>query len=253
MENYVIILVMIFAIGLIITTFHFLCKELHIAALKRQLPKSTRKITVTAHTGCLGTTPNSIESMEKAVELGVDIVEFDLQFNKNGEPVLSHNEASSDAISLSEAFELLAKNKKLKANVDVKTTAYLEKVLSYAEEYGVVNQIFFTGIFQKDVSAVERSCPQIPYYLNYAVNSCGSTDAAYISHIIETVENCGAIGINMHYKGASKELVDAFHDAGLLVSVWTVNKRIDLCKMVKLSPDNITTKRPDKLNKILTK
>lgn len=253
MENLFIILGIVAAFAIIVTISYFVSREVRIATFKKNIPTLPKKFTVTAHTGCLDTKPNSIESMEKAVELNADIIEFDLQFRSDGEPVLSHNAPSPDAIHLEKAFKFLSEHKNLKANVDVKTTAHLEKVVEYAEKYGVLEQIFFTGVFSKDVSAVERLCPQVPYYLNYSVNACGNTDAAYISHVVETVKNCGAIGINMHYKGASKELVEAFHDSGLLVSLWTVNSRLNICKMLKLLPDNITTKTPDKLNKILGK
>lgn len=250
----------IFIIAMIVISFAVLLwviviaeKSVRIIAFERHVPDIPKKFTVTAHTGCLGTAPNTVDSMKKGVEAGADIVEFDLRFDKNGEPVLSHDSPSADAVHLKEAFKFLSEHKNTRANIDVKDTAHIEKVSEYAKEYGVLRQIFFTGIFAKDVSSVERFCPQIPYYLNYSVNSNGNRDMAYVSHIIEIVENCGAIGINMHYRGASKQLVEAFHDAGLLVSLWTVNSRCELYRTLSLSPDNITTKRPERLCGILEK
>ena len=61
----------------------------------------------------------------------------------------------------------------------------------------------------------------------------------------------GAIGINISYKPCTKELVDAFHENDLLVSIWTVNKKRKMFKILLLGPDNITTRRPDKLQEIL--
>lgn len=209
------------------------------------------KFTVTAHTGCLGTAPNTVDSMAKGVETGANIVEFDLHFDKKGEPVLSHDAPTKNAVHLKEAFKFLSEHKDIKANVDVKDTSHLEKISQTAAEYGVTEQIFFTGIFEKDVLAVKKLCPQIPYYLNYNVSLSKKRDISYISDIVETVKNCGAVGINIHYKSASKELVKAFHNAGLLVSLWTVNSRYRLCKTVKLCPDNITTKHPDRLCNLL--
>ena len=253
METFLIILETVAAFLLVAATVYLIVRELRFAAFKRKLPAVPKNFTITAHTGCLGTEPNSIESMEKGLKTGASIIEFDLQFLENGKPVLSHDSPKDDAVGLDDAFSFLSKHNELKANIDVKTTAHLEKVNEYAEKYGVLDRIFFTGIFPKDVSAVERFCPKIPYYLNFSVNAHGSYNAAYISHIVETVENCGAIGINTYYKGVSKELVEAFHEKGLLVSVWTVNSRTSICKMLKLLPDNITTKYPDKIRKIMEK
>ena len=207
--------------------------------------------TITAHTGCLGTAPNTVDSMAKGVEAGANIVEFDLHFDKKGEPVLSHDAPTKNAVHLKEAFKFLSKHKNIKANVDVKDTSHLEKVSQIAAEHGVTEQIFFTGIFEKDVPEVIELCPQIPYYLNFNVNLHKNKDVEYLSQIVETVKRNSAIGINIHYKGASKQLVEAFHNAGLLVSLWTVNSRYRLCKTVKLCPDNITTKRPDRLCSLL--
>ena len=209
------------------------------------------KFTVTAHTGCLGTAPNTVDSMAKGVEAGANIVEFDLHFDKKGEPVLSHDAPTKNAVHLNEAFKFLSEHKNIKANVDIKDTSHLEKVSQIASEYGVTEQIFFTGIFEKDITTVKKLCPQIPYYLNFNVNLHKNKDVEYLSQIVETVKNCGAIGINLHYKSASKQLVKAFHNAGLLVSLWTVNSRYQFCKTLKLCPDNITTKHPDRLCNLL--
>lgn len=209
------------------------------------------KFTVTAHTGCLGTAPNTVDSMAKGVEAGADIVEFDLNFDDGGEPVLSHDAPTKNAVHLKEAFKFLSEHKDIKANVDIKDTSHLEKISQIAAEYGVTEQIFFTGIFDKDVPKVIKLCPQIPYYLNFNVNLSRNKDVEYLSQIVDTVKNCGAVGINIHYKGASKQLVKAFHNEGLLVSLWTVNSRHQFCKTVKLCPDNITTKRPDRLYMLL--
>ena len=207
--------------------------------------------TVTAHTGCLDTAPNTVKSMEKGVAAGANIIEFDLNFNDSGEPVLSHDTPAKNAVHLKEAFKFLSEHKDIKANVDVKDTSNLEKVSQIAAEYGVTEQIFFTGIFEKDVPEAIKLCPQIPYYLNFNVTLSKKRNISYISDIVEAVKRNGAIGINIHYKGASKELVEAFHNEGLLVSLWTVNSRYQFCKTVKLCPDNITTKRPDRLCSLL--
>ncbi|MDE5994070.1 MAG: glycerophosphodiester phosphodiesterase [Oscillospiraceae bacterium] len=228
-------------------------RRIKIMIFKANTPAVPEKFTVTAHTGCLGTAPNTVDSMKKGAAAGADIIEFDVNFDKNGEPVLSHDDPDAGAVHLKEAFKFLSEHKNIRANVDVKNTSHLEKVSKYAEEYGVLKQIFFTGVFAEDVSAVERLCPQIPYYLNYSVNSNGSRDIAYISHIVEIAEKCGAVGINVHYKSASKELVEAFHNKGLSVSLWTVNSERSLVRTLRLGPDNITTKRPDRLCNLLEK
>ncbi len=253
MDEIFAILILLCISAVLLAAAEAVLRAVRIASVKKHPPAMPEKFTVTAHTGCGGTEPNTVDSMENGVNAGADIIEFDLNFNKNGEPVLSHNEPSLSAVPLSDAFEFLSGHKSVKANVDVKSTSNLNAVAEAAEKYGVTEQIFFTGIFAKDVAAVERLCPQIPFFLNYSVNRKGSADMAYLSHLIEIVKNCGAVGINIHYKSASKQLVKAFHNEGLLVSLWTVNSKYELARTLKLRPDNITTKHPEELCGLLGK
>ena len=71
--------------------------------------------------------------------------------------------------------------------------------------------------------------------------------------LVEKVKNAGAIGINFNHKSASKELVDIFHENGLLVSIWTVNNKLKMRRILTFAPDNITTRKPDKLSKFVKK
>ena len=63
--------------------------------------------TYTAHTGCMDTDDNSLESIEKGAEYGADIVEFDLNFTADNTPVLCHDEPKGGEVTLEEAFKKL--------------------------------------------------------------------------------------------------------------------------------------------------
>ena len=77
-----------------------------------------RGFTVTAHTGCEGTEDNSLEAICKGYESGADIVEFDLNFASDGTPVLAHDKAESDSVTLDEAFAVISELEGLYVNVD---------------------------------------------------------------------------------------------------------------------------------------
>lgn len=83
------------------------------------------------------------------------------------------------------------------------------------------------------------------------VDKSKNTNQEYLLSLVEKVQNAGAIGINFNYKSASKELVDVFHENGLLVSIWTVDSKYSMYKILSFGPDNITTRHPDKLSKII--
>lgn len=212
------------------------------------LPKD---FTITAHTGCMGTEENSVESMEKGISNGANIIEFDVHFTEDGVPVLSHDAPQGNELKLDVAFNFLANHKDIKANVDIKATANMPKIQSLAEEYGVMEQIFFTGVGDAFVDAVRTGCPDIPYYLNVGVDKTKACDREYILSLVEKVKNAGAVGINFNYKSATKELVDIFRENGFLVSIWTVSGQYNMYKILSFEPDNITTRKPDVLSEII--
>lgn len=207
--------------------------------------------TYTAHTGCVGTPANSLESIDVAVEHGADIVEFDLNFTADGRAVLSHDAPKGNEISLDEAFKKIASFKNLKVNVDVKTTAHLELVKPLAEKHGILDRIFYTGITKEMVEDAKNKSPGVTYFLNTNVRKFQTKK--YLTKLVGEVRNCGAVGINFNKKSATKKLVKFFQENGLLVSIWTANNEKDILRLLSLSPDNITTRRPDIMAEILQK
>lgn len=217
---------------------------------KVKLPEG---FTVTAHTGCEKTKDNSLDAITVGYGYGADIVEFDLYFDKNGKAVLSHNEPKGNEHSIEEAFSLIAGYKGLRVNVDVKKTDDIKQVVKLAEKYGIKDRIFYTGITASDVEAVKEATPEIMYYLNKSIDITKINDEKYINEIIEEVKAAGACGLNIHHKGLSSKMVEMFHKQGLFVSVWTVNNRIDMIRVLLKQCDNITTKKPGELKKLLSK
>lgn len=206
--------------------------------------------TVTAHTGCMDTDENTIESMRVGSE-NADIIEFDVLSTPDGVPMLAHTKIEPSSPTLTEAFAFLSEHENIKANVDIKVAENLSEVQRLAKESGVIDRIFFTGIREDDVPAVRKDSPEISYFLNMDVKKRKNRDDAYLQSIADKVKSLGAIGLNIHFGGASKELVEKIHENGLLVSLWTVNSEKEILKVLSLSPDNITSRRPDLVHKII--
>ncbi len=212
------------------------------------LPKN---FTYTAHTGCVDTKDNSLEAIEIGAKYGADIVEFDLNFLSDGTPVLAHDEPKGNEVTLDEAFKKVSEYENLKVNVDAKSVENIKAVYPLAQKYGLEDRIFYTGIELSDVEIVIKDSPDVPYYLNVDVEKPKKQTPEYLQSLVENVKTCGAIGINFNKDNATKELVNTFHKNDLLVSIWTVNKEKEMYEILHLAPDNITTRRPDKLEEIL--
>lgn len=214
---------------------------------------SFKKITVTSHTGCEKTKDNSIESVDKAIESGADIFEVDVSFDKNGKPVLSHDAPKGNEPSLEEVFKKLSKQKKIKCNLDIKFTDNLKEIVFLAKEYSVLDKIFYTGIKDEFVESAKTETPEISYYLNVNLIPKKKQTKEYLDSLVGKVRESEAIGINCNYKNVTPELVEVFHQNNLLVSLWTVNSRFKMLKVIKMKPDNITTRKPVLLRKLLSK
>ncbi len=207
-------------------------------------------MTITAHTGCMGTEDNTLESIQKGAEYA-DVVEFDLNFTKEGVPVLSHDEPKGDEITFICAAKIVKSIESLKVNVDLKSVAKLKEIVKIAKKWDILDRIFFTGVKDEFVETVRKDAPEVVYYLNVDVDKAKNKNEEYIESLIKKVKDAGAIGINFNKDNASFELVHLFRKNDLLVSIWTVDKKTEMHEIISYRPDNITTRRPDILKREL--
>ena len=108
-------------------------------------------MTITAHTGCGGTEPNSRESLQVGYKSGAQILELDLYFDSNGIPYLSHGKIKGNEIKLEEAFKFLSNRLSIKANIDIKRVDNMPSVFHLITLYNLSNRVFFTGVKEKFV------------------------------------------------------------------------------------------------------
>ena len=215
-----IILMIILILGFLVGTYFIIS----FCIFKYVKKYNNENLTVTAHADCEDNEPNSIASLECGYNSGAQILEFDLYFDKNKVPYLSHGELKGNEIKLQEAFEFLAINQNVKANIDVKKIDNMPEVFNLIKFYNLINRVFFTGVEEKFVEAVRAGCPGIPYYLNYKPKFFKINNKNYIKELVKIVKEKKAIGINMPHYYLSKKLVEIFHEEDLFVSVWTVNQ-----------------------------
>ena len=218
------------------------------AAEPRPLPES---FTVTAHTGCMGTEQNTLESLETALESGAQTVEFDIRFLDDGTPVLGHNEGdkSTDSPKVSDALAMVASYPGITVNLDLKEFTPLDRLQDEVEKAGMMGRVFYTGVDADHIEAVRQATPEIPCFLNVMMNPLTMRSAAYLEGIVRQCLNYGAIGVNCNYLFNSETLEKLCHENGLLLSVWTVDDEGAMDDQLDLAPDNITTRHPDVLLK----
>lgn len=208
----------------------------------RNLPED---FTVTFHAGALKTKPNTIESINAALDYGAKVVEFDVSFRPDGTAVIIHKGApkANEGVLLDEALAAVAKDKECKINLDIKSTANLPEVDKLVKKHGLFERVFYTGVFEDWVETVKNTSA-IPYYLNHKLTKEESYDENLLQELADKIISLGAIGLNSSFQNASAISTRVMHKNGLLVSLWTANKAEDMARVVACLPDNITTKKP---------
>ena len=208
--------------------------------------------TITAHTGAYDTDDNTIESITTAIERGSKIIEIDIRQRPNGTLVMGHDivVTNSDGVELSAAFEII-KDTDVQLNLDVKEGRALSALHDLIVEYGLINQVFLTGIEENQANDVVEHCPEVAFYINNVPSRIKIFSEDYQQEIIEMLDATGAIGINCSYINASRTLSDLLHKNGYKLSVWTVDTTRQMKRALIIKPDNITTRKPDKLIKII--
>ena len=210
--------------------------------------------TITAHTGAYGTEMNSIEAVEAAIKNNAQILEVDVRQRPNGTLVMSHDlvVTNNDGAPLKDALKLIKEKEDMQINFDIKETRVLNALHALLVDYNLLDRSFLTGIEQINVKAVKDSnCANMDYYLNYKPSKFKAFSDDYRQKIIKLLEDTGAVGINCNYKFAGSQLSNLLHKKGYKLSVWTVDSERNAKKVLVIKPDNITTKDPDMINRVI--
>ena len=210
--------------------------------------------TVTFHTGFIDTEENTVEGVAKAVELDAQVIEVDVTFRDDGTPVILHaGSAGKDGGVLFEnAMAKAAEHPSCRLNLDIKSTANLPAVDEIIEKYGLMERAFYTGVSADWIDDV-RNSSKIPYWLNHNVSPIEARSSSFPEKLVKEIKDCGAAGLNSRYVCVNRKLVSVLHENGIPISVWTARSERDMKACLALSPDNITTTRPDILRPMISK
>lgn len=209
--------------------------------------------TITCHAGALGTKANTVDSVRTAVKWGAQIVEFDVTFRPSGLPVIIHSGSPSESEGelLSEALAAVAESDTCRINLDIKSTSNLPEVDRLVAEGGADGQVILTPASARNGLRRSRKNSAIPYYLNHRITLKEALSKKAAEQLAARAKSLGAIGINSHFSTATHGYVKTIHRCGLLVSLWTVDSPSQMRRVLKLAPDNITTRQPEALKRLV--
>ncbi len=225
---------------------------------------SKKPFAVVGHRGAAGLAlENTLTAVQKALELGVEIVEVDLHRTKDGVLILFHDDnlkriaGRDDKISnvtygvlkqvdlngdyiptLEEAIELI--DGKAGLYVDVKDPATVKDALKLIEEKNADSWVAIISFYDDVLTMVKTLNKDVVTGLIYFKPPGRIFDA----------KKLGAEIVLPKWNIATEKANRTAHKLKLKVSTWTVNDTSVAIKLAKRGADGIASDFPDKLKKL---
>ena len=227
------------------------------------------EITVIGHRGAPHHAPeNSIESFEKAIELGASVIELDVRLTMDCKVIVIHDEGVERTTNgrgevgektleelsgftlkngekiptLADVFERLAG--KCRFIIDMKSESVEIPAYEIVLERGLMSDVLFASFHG-------------PQLLNLKVRDGGARVAFACQekkmNMVKIGKSLKATAVHPRAKLAKPVLIDGAHAEGLDMNVWTVNKPRHMRKFIDMGVDGIITDKPDVLIDILSK
>jgi glycerophosphoryl diester phosphodiesterase len=231
------------------------------------VPKS--ETLVIGHRGARGhVAENTLASISKAMELGVDGVEIDVFRCASGELVVFHDKTldlltdgtgyieqmSLDSIkqfrvlgkepipTLNEVMDLI--DGTIQLNIELKGTQ------TAALTSDLINQYFETTNWEaKDVFISSFDWNELKqfYKVNQKVAIAVLTEDDPLD-AIPVAKQLAAFAINPNFKSLTQTNVDKIHEAGFKIYPWTINDPEDIKRMLEIGVDALITDFPERVH-----
>ena len=229
---------------------------------------------IIGHRGARGyIAENTLESIQKALDLNVDGVEIDVYQCASGEIVVFHDsnlnrltgnkgfieKTNFDELNtilvkgnykiptLGQVLELIAGsvllNIELKGkNTAILTAAILKKYLQNSQS-DIKNYIVSSDNWN-ELTLFKNQNTGIPIGV---LSHTSLLLQKELNDIIEKGKELNAVAIHPKFSLLSKRAIDRMHSSGFLVYSWTINKPKDIKRAIQLGVDGIITDFPDRI------
>ena len=224
-------------------------------------------IEVIGHRGAAGLEPeNTLRSVRRAIELGVDRVEIDVRISRDGRLVIMHDETvdrttnghgyvseltfdelrSLDA-GMGEKIPTLEEilrftMGKAKLEIELKVPEAAEPTIQLVEELNAEKDVIVISFIHELLERVHDLNPNI---------KTGALFFEVPKDILQRALKVHASSIHVYYRNVNSELVKEAHRSGLEVAVWNPNRIEEMREMIDLGVDAIGSDRPDRLIQLL--
>ena len=200
---------------------------------------------------------NTLESFQKAIELGVNAVELDVRKSKDGKLVISHddtlkkvygkdvriNEATltelkqiteDEIVTFQEALEFIG-NKVEKILVELKEVGYEKKVLDAVKKENMKDRVIIISFHEPVLFNTRELDKNIETGLIYAKHK----------NPIDAALNLNAQYLVPLYRFTHTKNIEYAHKKKLKVIVWTINTKQEVKEYIAKGVDGIASDKPD--------
>ncbi len=227
----------------------------------------SNRVLVIGHRGAFYEAPeNTMLSFRKAVELGADMIEFDVRMCKSGEIVVIHDadvRRTSDGegfvreMTLEELRKLdfgegeriptleevlkFAKDR-VYVNIEIKEPDIVEKVVKLVEKHDMVESVIISSFYHHALLKVKEVNPAIltaPLFMHRPVSAKSLAN--------ESKSN----GLHPFLEFIDDEMIKEAKSESLFVNVWTVDDPEDMRKFVNMGVSGIITNDVSTARKIV--
>jgi len=227
-----------------------------------------QKLIKIGHGGARGYEPeNTIRSFQKAIAMGVDMVELDVYICKSGEAIVIHDETVNRTTNgtgyvtektftelreldagqgekiptLEEVLALV--NKKSDVNIELKGPNTAKPIADIINKYIAIKHwsdynFLVSSFNHRELTKFKKILPQI---------KIGALFASIPFDYVKSAKELNVYSINLSRKFISQKLVDDAHQQDLKVFVFTVNDHDDIKRIKALGVDGIFSDFPDRL------
>jgi glycerophosphoryl diester phosphodiesterase len=228
-----------------------------------------KKPLVIGHRGAMGhETENTLASVQKALDLGVDMIEIDVFKISTGEVVVFHDQTvdrltngpgNIEEYNISDLSRLILDgghkipmlqdvlkliDNKVALNIELKGANTADKVNHtikfYTESRGWSPENFIISSFNWDELREMRR-------LNENVAIAVLTEENPLDALAVGTE-LNAVAINPYFESLDNEIVTKIKQAGFKIYTWTVNEPEDIANMKALGVDGIITNFPERVH-----
>ncbi|OEF99200.1 hypothetical protein BHF71_09635 [Vulcanibacillus modesticaldus] len=235
-----------------------------------------KKFLVIAHRGASAISPeNTMIAFKRAIDIGVNAIETDVQMTKDGQLILIHDEKldrttngmgfvkdltleeirnldagswfsseyQGEKIPTLDEFFQLVKPTTLFINLEIKMGFVMypgleEKIVQKIKEYDMEKRVTISSFNHYSIALVKRIAPELNTAVLY-------TEGLYQPW--EYAKFIGATALHPYKEVVYSDIVRGAHQSGMKVFPYTVDDKKEMLSMIEMGVDGLITNVPDRL------